>query len=102
MYFKDNEVLSQIFKDVRRLYPEISFFQQKIKKNYFSSRNGTCDIIGRAATTQIKSSEIVTNFLGVNKVRDEKDKAKYIKDFCDQCDFSELIVNCGDVDEYHW
>lgn len=84
------------------MYPEISFFQQKIKKNYSSNRNGTCDIIGRAATTQIKSSEIVTNFLGVNKVKDEKDKTKYIKDFCDQCDFSELIVNCNDPEEYHW
>ncbi|KAF7269705.1 TBC1 domain family member 13 isoform X1 [Rhynchophorus ferrugineus] len=27
-YFKDNEVLLQIDKDVRRLYPNISFFQQ--------------------------------------------------------------------------
>lgn len=27
-YFKDNEVLLQIDKDVRRLCPDISFFQQ--------------------------------------------------------------------------
>ena len=105
------------------LFTDISFFQQKIKKNYFSRSNGTCDIIGRAATTQIKSSEIFTNFLGikhdlwikivvifsnyifftgVNKVRDDRDKAKYINDFCDQCDFNELIVNCSQPDEYRW
>lgn len=29
-YFKDNEVLLQIDKDVRRLCPDISFFQQVI------------------------------------------------------------------------
>lgn len=28
-YFKDNEVLLQIDKDVRRLYPEMQFFQKK-------------------------------------------------------------------------
>lgn len=34
-FFKDNEVLLQIDKDVRRLCPDISFFQQvKIKIFY--------------------------------------------------------------------
>ena len=35
-------------------------------------------------------------------MKDEKDRAKYIKDFYEQCDFSELIVNCDDQEEYHW
>lgn len=30
-YFKENEVLSQIDKDVRRLCPDLSFFQQPTK-----------------------------------------------------------------------
>lgn len=40
VYFKDNEILNQIFKDVRRLYPDISFFQQKIPK-IWSSKHGS-------------------------------------------------------------
>lgn len=35
-FFKDNEFLLQIDKDVRRLCPDISFFQQvKIVKNVY-------------------------------------------------------------------
>lgn len=33
IFFKDNEVLLQIDKDVRRLCPDISFFQQVGAKN---------------------------------------------------------------------
>lgn len=64
-HFKDNEILSQILKDVRRLYPDISFFQRKLGKRQAMLREGkVCDIIGRAATTSMKSSDIVRNFLG--------------------------------------
>jgi len=45
-YFRDNEVLSQIYKDVKRLYPDISFFQQRIAKK-FDTNSTTCDVIGK-------------------------------------------------------
>lgn len=52
-YFKDNEVLLQIDKDVRRLCPDISFFQQVksiFKGLRLSKRNFCFDFISRLST----------------------------------------------------
>jgi hypothetical protein len=91
VYFRDNEILSQIFKDVRRLYPDISFFQQKIPKSLTRRteccsektsvspevplqllKSGSnrkdfttdCDIIGRPSYTRAQSVDIVKNTFG--------------------------------------
>lgn len=43
-YFKDNEVLLQIDKDVRRLCPDISFFQQ-VKCEIQVKTKGSSDLV---------------------------------------------------------
>lgn len=53
VYFKDNEILSQIFKDVRRLYPDISFFQQKIPKTFTRK---SCDATSSSESSNNSSS----------------------------------------------
>lgn len=102
-FFKDNEILAQIFKDVRRLYPDISFFQQKVAKRREMCQVGrSYDIIGRPTTTTMKSSEIVKNFLGINKVKDDGDKCRYVTEMDDGENHGDLIVRENLEDEFHW
>lgn len=76
-YFKDNEVLLQIDKDVRRLCPDISFFQQatyapckKILENPHLER-----LHKRVAYTVLKSENVTRKGLGVTKIMLSKKKA---------------------------
>lgn len=43
-YFRDNEVLLQIDKDVRRLCPDISFFQQARAKTIYYIKHLLCSL----------------------------------------------------------
>lgn len=95
-YFRDNEVLSQIIKDVRRLYPDISFFQQKVIKR-FPSRGDDRDIIGRTITTNAPSVDIVQNAFGAVKLKDSGRKSNPYC-FDDDSDLESLSSD----EEYNW
>lgn len=95
-YFRDNDVLSQIIKDVRRLYPDISFFQQKVIRR-FPSRGDDCDIIGRTITTNAPSVDIVQNAFGAVKLQDSGRKSNSYN-FDDDCDLECLASD----EEYNW
>ena len=97
VYFRDNEVLSQIFKDVRRLYPDISFFQMKQAKSFSSESGCACDIIGRTATTKPQSVDIVRSTFGGTQIKNNKSKSTADDDDV----FDELLVS-DDKEEYHW
>lgn len=70
-FFNDNEILLQIDKDVRRLYPDISFFQQPTEF--------PCDIVvyskgerrlhQRVVPPILKSANVERKGLGITKVR---------------------------------
>ncbi|KAI1290374.1 TBC1 domain family member 13 [Halotydeus destructor] len=94
-YFKDNEVLSQILKDVRRLYPDISFFQQKVLKS-FSSDSLTCDIIGRTSTSKPQSIDIIRNTFGGTQIKDNN------KNGAGDDDVFHDLIDVDDKEEYHW
>lgn len=70
-YFKDNEVLLQIDKDVRRLCPDISFFQQptefpcgQIVNSLNIKRLHT-----RVQRSVLKCANVERKGLGITKVR---------------------------------
>jgi TBC1 domain family member 13 len=96
-YFKANETLIQIDKDVRRLCPDLFFFQkatefpcEEIKStddgNYQSLRK-------RVAYVQLKSSEVRKNRLGItNHKIDQKKKEE------DHGEYAHL----PDGQEAHW
>lgn len=69
-YFKDNEVLLQIDKDVRRLCPDISFFQQATdfpcEDVVFS--HGERRLHSRVAPSILSSANVERKGLGVTKV----------------------------------
>lgn len=60
MYFKDNETLLQIDKDVRRLCPEISFFQQPTEFPLEEVVSGKFERLSKRVAKNILESEIVT------------------------------------------
>ena len=119
VYFKDNEVLSQIFKDVRRLYPDISFFQQKTCKSYSkrptgpsrshsqtsdSRRNERCDIVGRPVFARAQSVDILRNtFGGVITKENRRKRASNSTESDDEIDDIDLLsYSSSDEAEYHW
>ncbi|KAI2801751.1 hypothetical protein RDWZM_000771 [Blomia tropicalis] len=67
-YFRETEILQQIDKDVRRLYPDMSFFQQKIAKKFVSTSS---DIMGRMNNTA-QSVDVVKDCFGMTEVRRNK------------------------------
>lgn len=76
-YFRDNEVLLQIDKDVRRLCPDISFFQQatefpckKIVENPNVER-----LYKRVEYTVLKSANVTRKGMSVTKITLSKKKA---------------------------
>lgn len=91
-YFKDNEVLVQIDKDVRRLCPDLFFFQkptefpcQEIKNAADAERYQS--LRKRVATTQLKADEVCKNRLGITnfksdpkKFKDENSEYAYLPD----------------------
>ncbi|XP_025996040.1 TBC1 domain family member 13 isoform X1 [Solenopsis invicta] len=68
-YFKDNEVLLQIDKDVRRLCPDISFFQQGTDYpcEKIVNANGQQRLHHRVQHTVLKSANVERKGLGVTK-----------------------------------
>ena len=127
VYFKDNEILSQIFKDVRRLYPDISFFQQKIPKSLTrrsdccnSSSSSTseqeaanmlqtgrkdfttdCDIIGRPSYTRAQSTDIIKNTFGGYTTKERIHNKNRSQDDEDDVVDTEIFSSLEN-DEYHW
>lgn len=69
-FFKDNEVLSQIDKDVRRLCPDISFFQQEcdFPCDLVVRSKGVKRLHKRVQRTVLKSANVERKGLGVTKV----------------------------------
>lgn len=69
-FFKDNEVLLQIDKDVRRLCPDISFFQQATEYPCESvvSHNRERKLHVRVAPTTLSSANVERKGLGVTKI----------------------------------
>ncbi|XP_014208110.1 TBC1 domain family member 13 [Copidosoma floridanum] len=69
-YFKDNEVLLQIDKDVRRLCPDISFFQQGTEYpcEAIVHSNGQKRLHQRVHHTVLKSASVERKGLGVTKI----------------------------------
>lgn len=69
-YFKDNDVLLQIDKDVRRLSPDISFFQQPTDYPCIQvvNSNGIKRLHQRVEHTVLKSANVERKGLGITKV----------------------------------
>ncbi|XP_039286629.1 TBC1 domain family member 13 isoform X2 [Nilaparvata lugens] len=69
-FFKDNEVLLQIDKDVRRLYPEISFFQQptEFPCQAIVHSEGTKRLHKRVQHSVLKSANVVRKGLGITRI----------------------------------
>ncbi|XP_055702733.1 TBC1 domain family member 13 [Phlebotomus papatasi] len=68
-YFKDNEVLLQIDKDVRRLCPDISFFQQatEFPCQVVVNSNGERRLHSRVAPSKLSSANVEGKF-GMTKI----------------------------------
>lgn len=71
-FFKDNEVLLQIDKDVRRLYPDISFFQQptEFPCQEIVTSNDVKRLHTRVQRRVLKCANVERKGLGITKVRD--------------------------------
>ncbi|CAG9137532.1 unnamed protein product [Plutella xylostella] len=72
-YFKDNEVLLQIDKDVRRLCPDISFFQSatEFPCPEIVNSNGVKRLHKRVQQSMLKYSTLERRGLGVAKLSNE-------------------------------
>lgn len=69
VFFKDNDVLLQIDKDVRRLCPEISFFQHKTQYPNSDVVSGKMDRLHvRVQSVCLESSSVIRKGLGVTKL----------------------------------
>ncbi|XP_066294183.1 TBC1 domain family member 13-like [Branchiostoma lanceolatum] len=67
-YFKDNDVLLQIDKDVRRLCPDISFFQQATDhpcERLVNAESGIETLRKRVEHTILKAASVGKNRLGI-------------------------------------
>ncbi|XP_026541618.1 TBC1 domain family member 13 [Notechis scutatus] len=70
-YFKDNEVLLQIDKDVRRLYPDMAFFQRPTEYPcllILDPQNEYETLRKRVEQTTLKSQTVARNRSGVTNV----------------------------------
>lgn len=70
-YFKDNEVLLQIDRDVRRLCPDISFFQQSTEYPCTLIAGGDGDerrLHSRVTPSVLNSANVERKGLGLTKV----------------------------------
>lgn len=70
-FFKDNEVLLQIDKDVRRLCPDISFFQQATEypNEEVVYSKGERRLHNRVVPSILSSANVERKGLGITKVR---------------------------------
>lgn len=71
-FFKDNEFLLQIDKDVRRLCPDISFFQQatEFPCEDIVKSNGARRLHTRVTPSTLSSANVERKGLGLTKVTD--------------------------------
>ncbi|VDO98202.1 unnamed protein product [Soboliphyme baturini] len=91
-YFKDNEVLLQINKDVRRLCPEISFFQQATEFPFKDPVTQRVLSLSRRISNELLNAENLTqNRSGMNNL--VKTSRKYAEE-----EYKEL----WDGQEAHW
>lgn len=69
-FFKDNEFLLQIDKDVRRLCPDISFFQQatEFPCDEIVKSNGARRLHTRVTPSTLSSANVERKGLGLTKV----------------------------------
>jgi hypothetical protein len=68
-FFKDNEVLLQIDKDVRRLCPDISFFSQPTTSPNAKVAEGKYDRLHeRVQQTRLQSQSLERVGIGMNRV----------------------------------
>ncbi|XP_065218304.1 TBC1 domain family member 13 [Planococcus citri] len=76
-YFKDNEVLLQIDKDVRRLNPEISFFQQATDYpcDTVVNSGGRKRLHRRVQSSVLNSANVERKGLGLTKIALSKRKS---------------------------
>lgn len=100
-YFKDNEILVQIDKDVRRLCPDFCFFQKptdfpctEIKNAANAERYQS--LRKRVAYTQLRADEVSKNRLGITKFKTDAKKSATIED--EQSEYAHL----PDGQEAHW
>ncbi|GFY63049.1 TBC1 domain family member 13 [Trichonephila inaurata madagascariensis] len=77
-YFKDNEVLLQINKDVRRLCPDISFFQQPTEYpcTAIVGNQEVESLRDRVQQTVLRSANVTRNRLGITNVSLFKKRAQ--------------------------
>jgi len=78
-YFKENEVLSQIDKDVRRLCPDLSFFQQPTK---FPASFCSQSLRTRVEQANLQAMQVTQSKAGGSQLI--KPKKKYSDDDCYQ------------------
>ncbi|XP_045542022.1 TBC1 domain family member 13 isoform X1 [Papilio machaon] len=95
-YFKDNEVLLQIDKDVRRLCPDISFFQSATEFPCLEivNSNGVKRLHKRVEQSVLKYSTLERRGLGVAKLSNEIRRSESIT----TGDYAPLNEGC----EAHW
>ncbi|XP_068617882.1 TBC1 domain family member 13 isoform X2 [Battus philenor] len=95
-YFKDNEVLLQIDKDVRRLCPDISFFQSatEFPCPEIVNSNGVKRLHKRVEQSVLKYSTLERRGLGVAKLSNEIRRSDSIT----SGDYAPLNEGC----EAHW
>uniref|UniRef100_A0A2L2YG29 TBC1 domain family member 13 n=1 Tax=Parasteatoda tepidariorum TaxID=114398 RepID=A0A2L2YG29_PARTP len=77
-FFKDNEVLLQINKDVRRLCPDISFFQQPTDYpcQAIVGRKDVESLRDRVQQTVLRSANVTRNRMGITNVSLFKKRAQ--------------------------
>uniref|UniRef100_T1H6D8 Rab-GAP TBC domain-containing protein n=1 Tax=Megaselia scalaris TaxID=36166 RepID=T1H6D8_MEGSC len=70
IFFKDNEFLLQIDKDVRRLYPDISFFQQptEFPCNLVVKNNDERRLHQRVVPSKFSSANVERKGVGMTKI----------------------------------
>ncbi|CAH0716547.1 unnamed protein product, partial [Brenthis ino] len=95
-YFKDNEVLLQIDKDVRRLCPDISFFQSatEFPCSEIVNSNGVKRLHKRVEQSVLKYSTLERKGIGVAKLSNEIRRSDSIT----SGDYTPLNEGC----EAHW
>lgn len=96
-YFKDNEVLLQIDKDVRRLCPDMSFFQSAtdFPCEQVVNSSGQKRLHKRVEQSVLRYSTVERQGLGLTKMTDDKLKRG---DSSDYGDYAPLPEGC----EAHW
>lgn len=84
---------------MRRLYPDISFFQMKKTKKFKAEEGSSCDIIGRASSKRPQSIDIVRSTFGGTHIKNNRS----ISNGSGSCDdiMDELLVS-DENEEYHW